>query len=535
MTRQAKRNEAHFEMNRLVTENIRIGGRASDLAQIQAKQVGSAIQEIFPNIQISYSFFKSQGDVDLQTPIYRMQSKGVFTRDLTNRLLNGQADVIIHSHKDLELDNHPQTKIISVLKRADPRDILLIKKEFLKPLRKFNHLTVYTSSLRRAYNIEHIHQTLFPKSLRKLHLDIQPIRGNVSTRLHKIQRESEPSVLICAKAAVDRLLGNSSREFVEVTAEMRYIMDNMAFMILPLSLYPTAACQGALAAEVLANNKRLVNIMNALSDQDTQKCVAKERKNLAQFGGGCQQEMGITCLQMEYGIITYMRGRTQEKKEIGQCNLQSVKNLASIDRKQAFPLPEDKYDQKIVRNDLRMQNESLPKNLYVSRIEALPSSWLKKIQENQDTIICCAGTTTAQKLADQNIWVHANSDSLGEKEIPDLKFILNKKISFVKLTHKTSFKRPSSMHIITSYQLSFTIDPKIASTRKNFFWKSPSHFEHHRNYIPTGHDITHSCGAGMTAHYLKTEYGINPYIFLCYADWLSHLENRQNPLQIDVL
>ena len=109
-------------------QKVRIISRKSHLAQIQAELVGNKIIEKFPNIEIEYIHKETQGDIDLNTPLSEMPEIGVFTNDIRNELLNLNADLAVHSWKDLPVEMEPGTEISATLDRADLRDILLFKR-----------------------------------------------------------------------------------------------------------------------------------------------------------------------------------------------------------------------------------------------------------------------------------------------------------------------------------------------------------------------------------------------------------------------
>ena len=117
-------------------KQIRILSRKSDLAVIQAKEVGSKILEKFPDIKIEYITKKTAGDIDLQTPLANMNSSGVFTDDLRNDLIKNKCDLAVHSWKDLPLDLGSDTILAGSLTRADQRDIIFIKKNKFAELKK---------------------------------------------------------------------------------------------------------------------------------------------------------------------------------------------------------------------------------------------------------------------------------------------------------------------------------------------------------------------------------------------------------------
>ena len=109
-------------------KTIRILSRNSSLAKIQAHLVADEIKKKFPDMNVTHSYRDTKGDIDLTTPLSKMPEQGVFTSDLRDALLNDEADMVVHSWKDLPIEMPKGTDIVSTLPRSDSRDILFLKK-----------------------------------------------------------------------------------------------------------------------------------------------------------------------------------------------------------------------------------------------------------------------------------------------------------------------------------------------------------------------------------------------------------------------
>src|SRR5436189_3236360 len=182
---------------------VTIASRRSDLARIQAYQVGEALRAVHPQIEIDYSFHESLGDKNLNDPLWKMREKGVFTQDFREGLLRGDFDLVVHSWKDLAIENDPETEIVATLARADQRDLLLVRKDRWAGIKETGVLTIFTSSPRRAHNLDSFLRAALPAKISELRFE--NVRGNVPTRVRKLL-EGEADGLIVAKAAIDRLL-----------------------------------------------------------------------------------------------------------------------------------------------------------------------------------------------------------------------------------------------------------------------------------------------------------------------------------------
>ena len=217
--------------------------RASDLARLQASFVARAIAAHAPALEIAMITRASAGDRDETTPLSSMPDKGAFTADLSDALLSGHADLVVHSWKDLPLEDRPGSFIASTLERADPRDVLLVRREVLAA--RPATLTILSSSPRRMWLLERALPELWPWRVDAFRF--APVRGNIATRLDRLI-EGRGDALVVAKAALDRLLG-AEAPFDEAARAIRARVDRCAWMVLPLREVPGAPAQGAVAIE----------------------------------------------------------------------------------------------------------------------------------------------------------------------------------------------------------------------------------------------------------------------------------------------
>ncbi len=243
---------------------IRIGTRKSELALWQARHVASALETLgYPSTLIKMS---TRGDEILDRSLSKVGGKGLFVRELQDALLGDAVDLIVHSAKDMPTELPLGTAIIAFMKRGDPRD-LLVGVQSINDLA--NKARVGTSSLRRAACL---------KALRP-DLEIVPIRGNVQTRLSKIESEGLDAIVL-AKVGLERL---------GLLPENSCVLD-------PEIMIPAVA-QGVLALECRVNDSRLHDFERLADPYATLTSVA-ERAFLKEVQGSCQVPVGA------YGSIT---------------------------------------------------------------------------------------------------------------------------------------------------------------------------------------------------------------------------------------
>jgi hydroxymethylbilane synthase len=235
-----------------------IGSRGSQLALWQARWVQARLAELGEESRIE--IIHTTGDKVLDVALSKVGTKGLFTKEIEEALLGGSIDLAVHSLKDMPTELPDGLTLAAIPAREDPRDALVGKK-----LAELRHgARVGTSSLRRAAQL---------KALRP-DLDIQTIRGNVDTRLRKLD-EGQFDVIVLASAGLRRL-GWADRitEYLE-----------------PEVMCP-AVGQGALTIETRDDGGRAFVVCRKLNDAGAEICVQAERAVLATLGGGCQVPIG---------------------------------------------------------------------------------------------------------------------------------------------------------------------------------------------------------------------------------------------------
>ncbi len=241
-----------------------IGSRGSKLALWQAEWVKSRLEQAQPGIEILIEIIKTSGDVMSDVPLSVIGGQGVFTKELEEALLARRIDIAVHSLKDLPTTVPETLAITAITEREDARDAIVLpasKEQANASLKSLpDGATVGTSSLRRQSQL---------KSLRP-RLVIKDLRGNVDTRLRKLD-EGEYDAIILAAAGLRRL-GFDER---------------ISAFIDPTEMLP-AVGQGALGIETRADDAATNELVNLLDHAPTRAACTAERALLYSLGGGCQ-------------------------------------------------------------------------------------------------------------------------------------------------------------------------------------------------------------------------------------------------------
>lgn len=274
-------------------DTIIIGTRSSKLALWQAEYVKSRLEEKYPELTVELKLMTTKGDKILDAPLAKIGGKGLFTKELEVDMLEGGIDLAVHSLKDMPTEVPDGLVISAITKRFDPGDAVVSPK-----YKTFSELPqgakVGTSSLRRKAQLLHVRPDL----------NICDLRGNVNTRLRKLEEENFDAIIL-AVAGLKRL-GFGDR-ITEVLSKS---------MVLP------AVGQGALAIETRVQDREVRDRIAFLNDADTVQCATAERAFLARVEGGCQVPVGVYAVPTEKGrlqveaVIASLDGRRLYRDKI---------------------------------------------------------------------------------------------------------------------------------------------------------------------------------------------------------------------------
>jgi hydroxymethylbilane synthase len=240
---------------------LRIGSRGSQLALWQANHVAALLREQGHTVEIEV--IKTTGDKITSVALAKVGTKGMFTKEIEEALHDHRVDLAVHSLKDVPTELEHEFELAAIMKREDPRDAFISVK--FSSLDELPHgAKVGTSSLRRQCQLKAVRPDL----------EIFPLRGNVDTRIRKLE-SGEYDAIILAAAGVRRL-------GLETHVRSRISADIMC----------PAVGQGALAIETRRGDQQTKTLLAFLNDADTHAAIDCERALLGSLGGGCQVPIG---------------------------------------------------------------------------------------------------------------------------------------------------------------------------------------------------------------------------------------------------
>ena len=255
-------------------ECVVIGTRASALAVWQADYVADKLRKEYPGLAVEKKLMTTKGDRILDAPLAKIGGKGLFTKELEQEMLAGGIDLAVHSLKDMPTALPDGLCLAAITKRLYSGDAVVSPR-----WQKFRDLPrgakVGTSSLRRKAQLLHVRPDL----------DIRDLRGNVNTRLQKLEDEKFDAIIL-AIAGLKRLgFGNRITD------------------ILPRSICLPAVGQGALAIEAREDDAEVRGMVAFLNDEESAACSRVERAFLARVEGGCQVPVGVQAVRVEDDVL----------------------------------------------------------------------------------------------------------------------------------------------------------------------------------------------------------------------------------------
>lgn len=266
-----------------------VGTRGSKLALTQTEWVVNQLRCCNPEVEFEIKIIKTKGDLIQNVPLDKIGDKGLFVKEIEQQLLDGEIDLAIHSMKDMPSEVCPGLAFTYTPVREDARDVLVLK----HPIKSLEELpqgaTIGTGSKRRKYQLLNARPDL----------NIVPIRGNIDTRISKIETENLDGVVLAA-AGIKRI----GRE-----EEIGYYI--------PVETVLPAPAQGALAIEIRENDEKIYDLIRPIEDRLSQMQIEAERAFLDGVEGSCHLPIGAYAeLEEEHMKLTCLLGDEEGVKMV---------------------------------------------------------------------------------------------------------------------------------------------------------------------------------------------------------------------------
>lgn len=499
---------------------ITIGARSSALSRVQARLVGAALAAHDPRLRIRYVFAESAGDRDLGADLPALLRTGGFTGELSEALVASRIDLAVHSWKDLPFTEPGMTHVAATLERADPRDLLLVRRDrFALPgadLPPRRELRVLSCSARRAANLREFLPWALPGGVERVRFE--PVRGDILRRLHGLLT-GDADALVVAKAAIDRLLaavagpcdaaGQGAGDG-GAAAHVRRALDACRVMVLPLARNPAAPAQGALAIEARRDRRDLAGVLAAINHAPTFRRVCEERAQLAATRDE-DHPLGVSVVPLAGGPVP-----VDAEAVFARGSLEGVRVETARLRDLGPPMPRPVHRGAVWTGEraghLALRRIALgaqaasfvdaSTGLLVARAEALPEGW----PATPGSVVWTAGLETWRRLAARGVWVSGSDESLGETGAQAARHLFPHVARWVKLTHAAGHDTPHATRLAT-YRLERVAPLEDLRAHTHFFWRSGSQFLEYLRANPRLREAWHGCGPGNTLAIIRAAIG----------------------------
>lgn len=259
------------------TDKVTIGTRGSPLALWQAHWIKFQLESLHDDLTVDLVKIKTSGDKIQDVPLAKVGGKGLFTKEIEESMLRFETDIAVHSMKDVPVQFPPSLTLSVVTEREDPRDALISRKGLkLDALPK--GAKVGTGSFRRTTQLLHYRPDL----------EIVPMRGNVQTRLDKLESEGLDAIILAAAGLIRLDMAEHITEYIE-----------------PEIMLPGGG-QGAVGIESRKEDLAVMNRIFPLDHEETHRALEAERSFLTRLEGGCQVPIGVYAT-IE-GDVLHLRG-----------------------------------------------------------------------------------------------------------------------------------------------------------------------------------------------------------------------------------
>ena len=484
---------------------IRLIGRNSRLSLLQIERVKKKIEESFPEAIVQIIARSSRGDALQDIPLQTVEGSDFFTQDIFEALNKGEADIAVHSLKDMSSKHFFGNNQFAVVERDDVRDVAIFNNRVQQKIKNGQTVIIGTCSPRREQMAIGFLQKALPQ-LGTFTIETRSIRGNIDTRLKKLD-SGEFDGIILATAGLNRLLKSDSDAL-----NIQTLLKDKKLMILPLIECVPAPCQGAIVAEAHRSNQKALNVLKQINERQLMEACVQEKRRAMQYGAGCLQKFGVTTINSGEKSCLYAAGENSNGEAFNdwwglpRLVIENKRIFNSADymgnffdysfRNAVEPIREPVV---YIANHKGINNESLTRSLQSKRIWA-------------------AGSRTWLELAKQGVWVEGCADAFGLESLEPVWSmpLLNIQKNDVRiLTHeqastnweKKGWKTRVSYALQEKAKASLSI---LVQQADLVFWTSYQQYEQYKTILKK--DVVQLCSSGETAELLRKD-GVEPVVF----------------------
>lgn len=485
---------------------IRIGTRTSKMAMAQAKTVAAKMRAAHPDLEIEFVGITSLGDRDKKTPLWQLDTVGIFSRDIDEKLLAGEIDCAVHSLKDLGTKRPDALQMAALLKRENPRDIAIFRPDVLDKIKRDQPIIIGSSAPRRTELVPKFLSRALPQlGSRPPVVQMIPLRGNVNTRLKKLREADDAIVqmdgIVVALGGLGRLDGDD-----ESHDELRAAVQGLKMMVMPLTECPGAPGQGTIVVEAHADRPEILELCSHFHDAATAAHYAHERAVLLQHGGGCHQKFGVACVDVDNiaDPIVIIRGKNKSEQDVSALRWatpapQRIQSFFDGQEwsEQIFSFEKLPYDMPHAQAAFIAHHRACPDNL------------------SHDMRLWVSGPSSWFKLAQKGLWIEGCADGFGFSFVRDTlsePFLALPPLSeWAVFTNEGAAETWTGMPVTATYRLHEDVQHAAIDALRQadlIWWSSAAQYRALQNHVPA--HALHACGPGKTAAELGH---LNPRVF----------------------
>lgn len=463
------------------------------------------VEIAYPGINVEIIARSSRGDELKDIPLQTVEGSDFFTQDIFDALQNGEADIAVHSLKDMSSEHFFGSNQFAVVDRDDVRDVAIFNAGVPGKIKDGKEIVIGTCSPRREEMAIGFLQKGLPQLSPDFKITTAIIRGNVDTRLRKLDT-GEYDGIILATAGLNRLLRSEDDNSV------RNLLADKKRMLLPLIECVPAPCQGAIVAEAHPSNIKAVEVLKKINNQQIMNNCINEKRAAVQYGAGCLQKFGVTSFSLGNKQFLYAAGRDSEGNNFAnwdglpECDTEGKTIFSTADHMGHF-FDYDYFD------TIPAIKEPV---VYIANYKAIHQQAI--IDQLQTKRVWAAGTKTWFELAKKGIWVEGCADAFGLETMVDvwempLSAISKEEVALLTNEEAKTSWQQKGWNVYSSYTLlpkQSPVTEEQISKAGIIFWTSFRQYEQYKSIVKD--DVIHICSFGETAELFRKA-GLKPVLF----------------------
>jgi len=478
-----------------------------------------------PGTEVEIIGRTSRGDRELHVNLSALDGTDFFTEEIFDALRKNEADIAVHSLKDMSALHFFSHPAFAVVDRDDVRDIAIFNPGIVEKIKAGKTIIVGTCSPRREEMAVEFLKKALPQVHRDIKIETRSIRGNVEGRLTQLHNGKYDATIL-ATAGLNRLLRSKADAHI-----IQELLLDKRLMLLPLIECVPAPCQGAIVAEAHPTNMEAVDLLRKINEGGLFEDAYNEKKEAYKYGTGCLQKFGVTTLQTAHFKTLFAAGEDSQGVRFSKWS-----SLPNIDLSEVNLFSSTDFMKDFFRYEWCDEKLSIEQPVvFIANYKAVSHQSAQEVMN--DKKIYASGTRTWYELAKQGHWVEGCADALGfENFLPVLQMPLLQiqKSDICILTHAEAAERwaKKGYYAVSNYRLLAEENKSIAEkiTVADFiFWSSFSQFQFYNRFSKA--TAVHACAGGETAALLKQQ-GIKPVLFPTIKSFEEWRRSSFRPLSV---